>query len=149
LSREDKEWLLSLRDRLWVECDADSFGHVWKVERDDVVLSAGETERIYSLVLSHRLMTRMSSGTFGLPGYGFQVYQNDDPPCPGAEQPPELLLIVSDKHLPYPKGTKGDNQKELNFAWTEFSRFTHSLENRDLLKRHRMSAPRERQDYDY
>lgn len=116
-------------------------------------LTPKEWEDIKYAIGAHELMTNMfCANMFG--GYGMYVY---GPPQIVGEVPDIILTLVEDN---LPELTRFEEMegktrvKRLpgcgsDFAWEEFSQFTHSEQNIEWLKYFKLELPRSRGHYDY
>lgn len=172
LSDDDRQWLKDLQDDLWPpqkeEPDDGSIEAALrralpKKKRPVIVLEATrrltheELQRVCTLIENEKLLTSMfSKGMFG--GHGMYVFEHEQFPGTG----PEHLLTLTEDHLPDPSLYQRldtldapPKKKEkhpgcgTDESWELFSKYTHSDENREWLKKYKMDPPRERGYYDY
>jgi hypothetical protein len=144
IQNQDKLWLQSFHDRLWRKTLPDRFQHAMLVESDGVRLTTEELDRIFSLIRSHKLITGVGCGTFGLPGYSFLIYDNPEI-CGFLIPKPECLFVMTHKHLPVQLDIGEYHQK----AWDLFSQFAYSDINSQLRIYHDMKKLENRSYYDY
>ncbi len=139
LPEEDREFLRGLQKRHWRAFPPDRLGRVGY--RPEGTMTARDLEKVFNLIVKHRLMTTIGSGMFGLSGYSMQVFDHPEPSMV-EERPQSLLTLISD-HI------KTRHHKDQQKHWAFFTRFTHSPENLALLDYYKMPRPRNREDYDY
>jgi hypothetical protein len=161
LPDEERAWLTALHQELWPPKSVNRNRIVLQAER---TLLHDEQDRIVMCITDFKLVTSMASkGMFG--GYALELYDHEQYPGTGSEH----LLTITEDHLPGPKppvwcqhlDTLETPPKKVTApkkkqpgcgtdeAWEFFSRFTHSPQNREWLKKYHLPAPRERTYYDY
>lgn len=116
-------------------------------------LSSKEWDDIKYAIGDYELMTNMfCANMFG--GYGMYIY--DEPKFPGVT-PAVILTLVEDN---LPELTRFEEMEGKvrtprlpgcgsDFAWEEFSQFTHSAQNIEWLKYFKLEPPKSRSHYDY
>ncbi len=151
LSLEDRKWLEAFKKSHWLEGGPDQFGRRSLHENHKVRFSVEDVQRIFKLVQDHRMVAMIWSGTFGLSGFHLRVYQYHEEPFPGVGNSTEFVALISWEHLPdYPDGTDyGTRKKVEDQSWELFSAFSHSEENKAMLKSVGAELPRERSYYEY
>src|SRR6185369_14324426 len=104
-------------------------------------LKKQEWDRLTSLITQYQLPCEMSEGSFS---FGRSMYVYDHSEVPGVK--PELLILITDDHLPLPKGKDRFEDKELEEI---LAPFTHSEANTELLAFYDLELPRELTSYRY
>lgn len=140
MEETDLEWMRELHARL--------------SDPDLEKLSKPEFERFLKAIHEYGLLTQMySAKMFG--GYGMRIFEH--PIFPGL--PPTKLLSITEDHIPAPTqydhliGEARPKHRERGCgrddAWEIFSKFTHSEQNRQWLRRYGMTDSMSREQYDY
>jgi len=141
------DWLKGLEGRLWRALPPDRFCRSIYVP-SSAPLDIAEFEALMGVIEDERMVTVMTSGTFGLAGYGLHAYFHPD--APGL--PPMHGILFNSDHLPKELG-EGDGSVEgrayYDWVWAVFSKYTHSTQNRTWLKMYGMPVPKQRAYYDY
>jgi hypothetical protein len=140
------DWLKSLESRLWRACAPDRFGRICYVP-SDLPMDIPEFEALMELIEEEQMVTTMTSGTFGLGGYG--VHASFHPEVPGL--PPVHGILFNSDQLPIEFGESGSRKggAYYDWVWELFSKFTHSEQNRRWLEMYKMDPPYGREHYDY
>ncbi len=142
---DDIEYLKTLSSGLYPDLESLAQKSRIQAQRE---LTAEEVERVFSIIEKHKLLTSMFCANKWMGGYGIEIFEH--PHYPGT--PPVSLLFITEYDLPkelnsqykQPTGGKGSDD-----AWEMFSKFTHSQENIECLKRYGMRKSESRNHYDY
>jgi hypothetical protein len=137
LPSEEAAWLRDLNSQIWDE-HTDRFAGVHRFPKQSRPVLPDEVSRCVSLIRSFNLPCVLYSSPYGELSMG--VFDHSE--HPGV--PPEFVILIGRDHVGLPAGF--DKWSE-TFDW--FSRFTHSDENRAVLRFYRMTPPRERDHYSY
>lgn len=153
---DDLAWLKSLQSELWPPPPPGPYRPPYDRRSRSVdpfkleacrTLLPEELDRIFAAIPQHKLIAEMfMSGMFG--GYGMRLYEHEPYPHTGAQ----FLVSIIEDHLPGPFG--GEKPKKppgagRPDAWEVFSRFTHTAQNQEWLKRYKLQPSRESTYYDY
>lgn len=107
----------------------------------------GKIELFYieKIINEEKLVTQMCTSGM-ICGYGMVI--SNHPIFPGA--PLEMLLYLTEKHLPLNTWRKSTNQGQgRDDSWELFSKFTHSEQNKTWLKMYNLPFSQSRESYDY
>lgn len=129
LSSPDLEWIKRWSSEIW---DRHGFPNLKRRA------SSEELSRAVSLVRAHRLPCILHSGPYG--DLSMSVLDHSDFP----QVPPDTVAAVHRDHVGLEAGFDKWNA---SFDW--FSRFTHSEENKAVLKFYSLHAPEEKSRYEY
>jgi hypothetical protein len=155
----DLDWLRSLEPRLWVEKETtDYYNMSGTSARRKYLAESGErlTEedltRLHEIVLRRSLPVQICNTKFGF-GVGLVVHEPERAPLyPGleAEEKPEVLVVISQEHLPLSQSTfEPPDRIMFDDGWRVFSPLTHSDENKALLQRCGLPKPEPKGHYEY
>lgn len=141
------DWLSNLEARLWRALSPDRFCRSIYVP-SELPMDVPEFEALMGVIEDERMVTVMTSGTFGLAGYGLHAYFH--PEAPGL--PPMHGILFNSDQLPLEFG-RGDGsrmgQAHYDWVWALFSKYSHSSQNIAWLKLYGMPLPKGRSYYDY
>ena len=160
---DDIAWLKKLQDDLWPPepppprpTRSNPYaGMKIKLEARRT-LSKEELDRALACIPKHKLIAEMfSTNMFG--GYGMRLYEHEPYPDTGAQ----FLIALIEDHLPVatrydhisgnlPKKPERRGQGcGREDAWELFSKFTHSEQNREWVKKYGLDEPKYQSYYDY
>jgi len=144
---DPREKLKALHNEIWkhIPRTRNSYGVSIETRR----LTEEEWDWIKETISSENLICQPHNACMGF-GLGMTLYAEPPVVYPGADLPPEYLITITQKHIPFPGSVDDVNGPRFNEAWDIFSPITHTSENGAKLKMHKSLEPlKPKGHYDY
>ena len=154
MSTDDLAWMRELQAALWPPEQAEKgrlktpHGPVQLKLEAKRQLKKREWKQVKKAIAEHKLIVEMG-GTNMFGGVGIWIHEH--PPMPGIDKP-ELILNLTQEHLPGKTGKKGSEPTQgacLTEAWEMFSELADTDQNLRWLKQYGLELPKSASSYDY